>query len=250
MRLLTYLFLVRSRWWNLMNKPTQCMRFNRTWTQARLTQTHVCRSPPRSTRSSQCPCYYCHKSVPRKVCSARWTRYFSKAFLIPSSSWTSSLIQNSHLKSFCLPTEISEALRGDSPTGLRNLTFLYMDRLEWDRAKGDPGILTNLTNELITEGGCESLELRGVWLRNKSYFSVLYQTTEFLQALTHNANLSMKESASLPRSKPIPIPTRLIPLTQWHTDYCANSQGLDLCSLVASCHYIKPQEGSTSSFIM
>lgn len=50
-------------------------------------------------------------------------------------------------------------------------------------------------------------------LINKPDFCVLCQTTAFLQALTHNANLSMKESASLPRSKQIPIPTRLIPLT-------------------------------------
>lgn len=49
----------------------------------------------------------------------------------------------------------------DGLLGLQNLTFLYMDRLEWNGAEGDPGILTNLTNELITEGGCESFELWG-----------------------------------------------------------------------------------------
>lgn len=59
-------------------------------------------------------------------------------------------------------TDFRNRLRADGPTGTRNPTFLCRDCLEWHGVEGEPGILTDLTNELITKGWCESLELRGL----------------------------------------------------------------------------------------
>lgn len=160
--ILTYLPI--TSWFGLCGEPCRINTSQNVWTQASKTLNHLHRPP---SHSSQCPFCCRHKLGTRKSCCARRNISISKAFLVPLPSHTPSRLcftQNSQPKSFCWGLRVQPAhgdfrnrLRGNGPFGTGNPTLLYKDCLECDGVEGDPGILTNLTNELITKGGCESL---------------------------------------------------------------------------------------------